>query len=204
MRLLLRIVAMTLLALTIGCQKDSAGPLDKIAAKAGSPTGRSDMAADIVAGFRAKKFGIGNAIDAAHKRLESAAAGSSGSSPDAAASRAATEFAGAVLDATRQLESTLPTGGEHEIFWMQVGRLAFRASEEAFANQRVSEARSLVFGGGERWQNEPYWTRYSDHDGLASAILAAEGERSEAISRLQNRPNLSGVALEVFEKLTGR
>lgn len=197
-------VAALLAALSFGCQKESAGPLEKIAAKSGTPTGRSDMAADVVAGVQAKTFGIGNAIDAAHKRLEAAAAGSGGASPDPAASQAATAFAGAVLDATRQLESSLPKGGEHEIFWMQVGRLAFRASEEAFANQRAVEARSLVFGGGSRWQNEPYWTRYSDHDGLASAILASQGERAEAISRLQNRPNLSGVALEVFEKLTGR
>ncbi len=202
----MKAILLTCLAavLLCACSKQSASPLDKIAAKAATAGSRTEMAGNIVAGVKAKTFGIGNAIDAAQKRLETAAAGSTGASTDPKASAAATEFAGAVLDATAMLESSLPTGGEHEIFWMQVGRLAFKASEEAFANQRLTEARSLVLNGGKRWQNEPYWNRYSDHDGLASAIMAAQGDRSGAIARLQNRANLSGVALEVYEKLTGR
>lgn len=195
---------LAILAALCACSKQSSGPLDKIAAKAGSPGGRMEMSADVVAGVKAKKFGVGNAIDAAHKRLESAAAGSTGASANQKASADATEFAGAVLDAIASMEGTLPSGGEHEIFWMNVGRLAFKASEEAFANQRPAEAASLVFSGGKRWQNEPYWLRYTDHDGLASAILASQGRRSEAIARLQSRPNLTGVAQEVYEKLSGR
>lgn len=186
------------------CSRQGSGPLDKIAAQSTTPGSRSTMTADIVQAVKAERFGVGNAIDAAHKRLETAAAGSTAASANSAASTAATEFAGAVLDAIAQLESTLPTGGEHEIFWMQVGRLAFKSAEEAFANQRLAESASLVLSGGKRWQNEPYWVRYTDHDGLASAIMAAQGDRSGAIARLQNRPNLSGVALEVYEKLTGR
>jgi hypothetical protein len=180
------------------------GPMDKVAAKAATPAGtRAALAQDIVKGVKAKTFGISNAIDMAHKRLEAASAGSSGASTDQAASKAATSLAGAVLDAVVILGDSLPQGAEHEIFWMQVGRLAFRAGEEAFANERLQEASTLVMGGGKRWQNEPYWQRYSDHDGLASAILAAQGDRSGAIARLQSRADLNGVALEVYQKLTG-
>lgn len=189
--------------LVASCGK-STGPLEKIATKATTPAGtRAAVAQDIVNGVKSKAFGIGNAIDIAHRRLESAAGSASGASTDQAASTAATNLAGAVLDAVVLLGSSLPQGAEHEIFWMQVGRLAFRASEEAFANQRLAEAGTLVLGGSKRWQNEPYWQRYSDHDGLASAIIAAQGDRSGAIARLQSRADLNGVALEVYQKLTG-
>jgi hypothetical protein len=191
------------LLLIPSCGK-STGPLEKIAAKSVTPAGtRGTLTQDIITGVKAKSFGIGNAIDIAHKRLDAAAAGSSGASADQAASVAATALAGAVLDAVALLGNSLPQGAEHEIFWMQVGRLAFKASEEAFANQRLGEAGTLVLAGGKRWQNEPYWQRYSDHDGLASAIMDAQGDRSGAIARLQNRADLGGVALEVYQKLTG-
>src|SRR5262249_20116084 len=75
------------------------------------------------------------------------------------------------------------------------------ASEEAFAGGRLSEARSLVFAGGQRWQNEAYWMLHTGHDALASAILAQSGERAEAIRRLDERTDLNGPAAEVLEWL---
>ena len=192
-----------LLLVITSCGK-STGPMDKIVAKAATPAGtRAALTQDIVQAIKAKTFKIGDAIDAAHSRLEAASAGSKGASTNQATSGAATNMAGAVLDAVAALGDALPQGGEHEIFWMQVGRLAFRAGEEAFANQRLTEAGTLILAGGKRWQNEPYWLRYSDHDGLASAIMAAQGDRTGAIARLQSRPDLNGVALEVYQKLTG-
>jgi len=183
----------------------SASPLDKIAAMAGTPAGtRASFEQIIAKGIKAKSFSAGDAIAVAYKRLEAAAAGSTGASADQAASQAATTLAGGVLDAIASLKDSLSQNAEYELFWMNVGRLACRASEEAFANQRLAEAKTLALGGGNRWQNDAYWLRYPDHDGLVSAILAASGDRSGAISRLQSRPNLTGVAQEVYEKLTGR
>lgn len=188
----------------VGCEPH-AGPLEKIAQKAAAASGgRAVVAADIIKAVKEKQFAIGDMIDLAYDRVEKAAAGSAGASPDPAKSLAATALAGGVLDAIAGLKAELPQGAEHEIFWMKVGRLAFKSGEEAFANQRLAEARSLVLGGSARWQNEPYWLRYSDHDALVSAILAAQGDRSGAIQRLQSRSNLDGPALEVYQKLGGR
>ncbi len=82
-----------------------------------------------------------------------------------------------------------------------MGRLAFRAAEEAHAQGRIREAGTLVFAGPRRWQNESYWMRYSDHDALAAVILARNGDREAAIRRLRDRADLSGPALEVYQML---
>jgi hypothetical protein len=113
----------------------------------------------------------------------------------------ATEFAGAVLDAIEALGAKLPQDSEREMFWMRVGGLAFAASEEAFANKRLAEARTLIFAGGVRWQNEAYWVRHSGHDALASVVLAQSGERGEARLRLENRSDINGLAAQVLEDL---
>jgi hypothetical protein len=63
---------------------------------------------------------------------------------------------------------------------------------------------TLVLAGPQRWQTEAYWQRCPNHDALASIVLDANGRRQEAVSRLADRPDLDGPALEVYEKLTGR
>lgn len=187
-----------------GCEPH-AGPIERIAQTAGSPTGgRAAVAADVVKGVKEKTFSVGDLIDFAYTRLEKSAAGSPGASPNQAESLAATAMAGGILDAVVSLKTALPQGPEHEIFWMKVGRLAFKSSEEAFVNQRLAEAHSLALGGSARWQNEPYWLRYPDHDALVSAIMAQQGDRGGAIQRLRDRTQLEGPAQEVYQKLTGR
>lgn len=119
----------------------------------------------------------------------------------AKASPEATAYAGAVLDAIQTAQGTLQQGPEFEIFWMKVGRLAFLSAEEAFQAGREAEAATLMLGGGSRWQNEPYWLRYSSHDALVSIILARSGRREEAISRLQSRPDLNGEAARILQEL---
>ena len=201
MKTLPSLLFLVALLLTIGCEPHS-GPIEQIAAKAASPSGgRAAVVADVVQGVKSKTFAVGDLIDYAYDKLEKAAGKSAGASPDQAASKAATALAGGILDAVAQLKQELPQGGEHELFWMKVGRLAFKAGEEAFANQRLEEAHSLALGGSARWQNEPYWLRYPDHDALVSAIMSARGDRGGAIQRLQARSDLSGPALEVYDKL---
>ncbi len=204
MRTLCASIGMALfLVIAYGCEPH-AGPLERIVQKASAPGGRATVAADVVKAVKDKQFAVGDMVDLAYDKLEKSAAGSTGASPDQTKSLAATALAGGVLDAIAALKNELPQGAEHEIFWMKVGRLAFKAGEEAFVNQRLAEAHSLSLGGSPRWQNEAYWLRYTDHDALVSAIMAAQGDRGGAIQRLQSRTNLDGPALEVFQKLTGR
>jgi len=147
---------------------------------------RATAAAELLRAFRdGMKFG--DAIDAAYDRLDS--------DPNA------TVFAGGVLDAIEQAGEAVGTGGEFEFFWMKVGRLACKSADVAMASSRLAEARALVLAGSRRWQHENYWSRYPDHDALAAAILAAAGERDEAVRRLRSRDELGSPAKEVLEQL---
>lgn len=116
----------------------------------------------------------------------------------------ATAFAGAVLDMLATIEDQLPQGGEFEIFWRRIGRLSYYAAERAYLAGRKDEALSLVLAGPKRWQNEPYWFRYGDHDALASIVLAENGQRDRAIRRLQAHAELADIADEALKKLQGR
>lgn len=115
----------------------------------------------------------------------------------------ATAFAGAVLDSFVLLDGWLSDGAEFEIFYRRVGRLALAATMRAAEKGRFDEARTLVFAGPKRWQNEAYWLRYPDHDGLASMVMARMGEKREAIERLRSRPLLEGEAAQAMKALTG-
>lgn len=145
----------------------------------------------------------GDAIDDASTLLEQAAIAQSAGLGSIAQSTHATTYAGAVLDAIQAAQGQLNQSAEHEIFWTKVGRLAFRAAEEAFAAGRQDEALSLVLAGGTRWSNEAYWRRYADHDALAAVIFARSGPqgRAEAIRRLESRTELDGIALEILQSL---
>lgn len=181
----------------VGC-KPPEQRLQEIVAIAVSPGGgRGAAATELVAAYNKDEISLGNAIDLATQQLDAVASGTVKSGD-------ATIFAGAVLDAAAMLDDKLPHQGEMELFWINVGRLAFRAAEEAHAAGRVPEAMTLVLAGPTRWQNDAYWNRYSDHDGLTSLLLAKSGQPGEAVRRLQDRPDLRGVALEVYEALTGR
>ena len=170
-----------------GCE-DPAGQLELYAAQA--KTSRAGAGANLVVAFKAEQITADDAITLAHQKLD--------------AGEDATAFAGAVLDMLLAVEDKLPQGGEFELFWMRVGQLAFRAALTAYNHHRPDEAMTLVFAGPRRWQTDAYWQKSQNHDALASIILSDNGRRSEAIARLQGRPDLDGPALEMYEKLTGR
>lgn len=170
-----------------GCGQPPGQQIALIAAQA--KTSRTTATSAIIAALKAGQVTHEDLINAAHDRLE--------------AGEDATAFAGAVLDALQAVDSTLPQGAEFEIFWRRIARLAFWAANTAYVNKRPDEALSLVFAGPKRWQNEPYWLRYPDHDALASIILDANGRRNEAIARLNERSVLDGDALTVHDRLTG-
>jgi hypothetical protein len=196
-------LAAALALLLVGCNRSP--PVSQIWAVATSPTGgRSAAAGQLVAQWKAGSHQLDEAIDLAFEQLDAVKdntpAKSTGVVPKSAD---ATAFAGAVLDAIEALGSKLPQDSEREMFWMRVGGLAFAASEEAFGNKnpRLAEARTLIFAGGVRWQNEAYWVMHSGHDALASVVLAQSGERGEARLRLENRTDINGLAAQVLEDL---
>jgi len=196
-RLLLGLALLAPALVVNGC-KDKRSELARIGAIAVAPTGgRGPAAAEIQTAVRAKAYLLADAIDRATAMLDGVAAGKFTSAN-------ATAFTGATLDAAALLDDLLPHGGEFELFWMNLGRLAFRSAEEAHAAGRVPEAMTLVFAGPQRWQNDAYWERFSDHDGLAAVLLAKSGQPQQAIERLQRRVELRGVALEVYNTLTGK
>jgi hypothetical protein len=192
------------LALIPACKKRDT-PLEKIAAAAVSPTqGRTAAAHMLVTDWQAGKVKLDDAIDLAFEMVESAKSGKPPLGKTVVpTSTAATEFAGCVLDATKFLDGKIPTGPEHEIFWMRVGGLAFAAAEEARANGRSSDALDLVLGGHSRWQNDAYWYMHPTHDGLVSLVMAENGRRADAVARLRQRADLQGLAAEVYKALTG-
>ncbi len=115
----------------------------------------------------------------------------------------AVDFAAAILEAGRQVESTLPKGNAREFAWWTVGRLAYRAGEVAALSGEYERAESLLLAGPKRWQRESYWRKYADHDALIAVTLANLGRRSEAIRWLDQRPALMPPADEVYERLVG-
>lgn len=113
-------------------------------------------------------------------------------------------FGAAVLEVIESRQSRLNRGGEFEIFWRRVGRLAFKSAAAAFEGERFEEAARLVFAGTTRWQTDMYWLKYPDHDALASYCLARTGRWAEGVHRLRDRPSLEGDAAEALRILTNR
>lgn len=200
-RALLLLICLSILAPS-GC-KPASSPLDASAALAASPTGgRKAAAIQLASDWAAKAVTFDEAINYANDMIESAAKGTPFLPTGTVVKSAdATAFAGAVLDAMQISNAQMPKHDDTKLFWMRTGRLAFRASEEAFAAGRLPEALTLVFAGPQFWQDEGYWYMYPDHDGLAAVILAQSGRRNEAIARLSGRVELKGVAAEVYEML---
>lgn len=113
-----------------------------------------------------------------------------------------TMYAGAVLDAAGHLGTALGQSDMHEPFWQRVGQLAAMAADRAMLDGRPDEARSLVLAGPQRWRTQGYWLMNPGHDALASAILAANGERDEAIRRLEERTEqMAPVVQDVYDRL---
>ncbi|MEK6702146.1 MAG: hypothetical protein AABZ53_07775 [Planctomycetota bacterium] len=199
MRCTLLILTIVAASLTGGCESEQSR-LAALAARAASPTaGRAATATQMAQFMSADKISPDAALTMAFDMVEEAKKTPS----DGARSAAATAFAGTVLDAIAIVEGTLAQAAEFELFWQRVGGLAFNAAEEAHANGRLAEADSLVLAGGKRWQNEYYWSRRPDHDGLVAWIWARVGRQNEAIQRLRSRADLQPPADEVLKALTG-
>ena len=183
-----------LVCLTLGAVVWLAGCDDPRARLAGSlevaqtGAGRSAAADALVADFRAGRVTLDLAIDHAFFTLDDG--------------QAAYAYIGAVLDFADRISDAIPASPEaSELLLRRLGRLAFAGAESAAAAGDVGTARSLVFAGPKRWQDEAYWLRYPDHDALASMLLAATGDRSEALRRLEARPVLFAPADEAFERI---
>jgi hypothetical protein len=184
--------------LVASCIRQSS-PLDKAIATAAAPGGgRAAAANELVTAWRAKTITFDEAIDLASARLEAVA---NLPTPNAAASTEATLFAGAILDALATTRAEFPRNIDLTIFWIKVGRLAFRTAEEAHAAGRLPESATLVEAGPRDWQNEAYWHLYPDHDALAAVIMAQSGQPMEAMRRLESRVELKGPAEEVLAML---
>lgn len=160
--------------------------LESYAAQA--KTSRATVTAGLVASFKAGQVTADEAITLAANKLE--------------AGEDSVDFAWAVLDMLKAVETQLPNAGEFEIFWRRVGRLSFWAAQTAYTKGRLSDSASVMEAGPDRWKNEAYWLRYPDHDALVAIILDASGQRSQAIQRLGSRPELFGAAEEVYKKMT--
>ncbi|MCC6429090.1 MAG: hypothetical protein IT435_20005 [Phycisphaerales bacterium] len=173
------------LCLAACSQQDPKAQLEAYAVSA--KTNRATAASGLIAAFKADQVTADDALTYAFDKLERG--------------DDETQFAGAVLDMIAAVQNQLSTGQEFEIFWRRVGRLAFKAAEFAYLKKRVDEAESLMLAGGTRWQNEAYFLRYTDHDGLISIVMAQRGNRGEAIRRLEARPDLDGFAAETLEQL---
>lgn len=197
MRRTLRVIAALCCFMTLAACDREADRVKATAALAASPAGgRAAAAAQFTRLMAAGKVTTETMIDGAWDAVDAASAGT-----DAQASVDATAFAGAVLDAIAAREPELLKqvgGGEFEFFWMKVGGLAYKASEEAHAKGRVAEAMTLVFGGGSRWQTDAYWNRQSHHDAVAALVLFKSGRRAEALGRLESRADLMPPATEVL------
>ena len=146
---------------------------------------RLGVANQLEADFRAGRVSLGLALDHAFLTLER--------------DERTFVYVGAVLDFASFVEDAIPRDPAlSTILLRRIGRLAFQAAEAAYLAGDVALARSLVLAGPARWQSQPYWTRYPDHDALAAMLLAATGERAEALRRLNSRPVLTGPAEEAF------
>ena len=202
----LRFSTLLFLAFGFACAPScsrTGNPVERAAATAAAPTGgRAAAATEIVAAWRAKQATFDDALELATRHIESAATGTPVSGHSAPTPSAdATAFAGAVLDAMITVRAEFPKNTDLTIFWIKVGRLAFRAAEEAHAAGRLAEAATLFEAGPRDWQNDAYWHLYPDHDALAAVIIAQSGRPMDAMRRLESRVELKGPAEEVLEML---
>lgn len=179
--------ALGLLSLA-GCDQ-SEGRLDAIATLAS--TNVPGASAQLNADWGDGTLTMSDSLDLAHQLLDRGDPRGAG-------------FGAAFLQTIEDRRGSINDGGEFEIFWRQVGRVACKVAIAEFEAGRFDEAARWVFAGTTRWQTDQYWLKYTDHDALASYCLARTGRMQEAVSRLRDRPTLEGDAAEALRVLTGR
>lgn len=161
----------------------------RVAQQAPPTGGRASAAAGLAGDFRAGHITIDLALDHAEYLLREDQPG-------------AVPYTGAVLDFIAQSADALPTHPEHaEFVLIRIGRLAFNAAQTASRAGDPVLARSVVLSGPARWQKESYWLMHTDHDALASMLLAVTGDRMEALRRLDQRSVLLGEAGEAYSQI---
>lgn len=153
-------------------------------------TNPANASASLATDWRAGRLTFEDALNGAHDLLD-------------ADDPRGVGFSEAVLRFALMIEDELPHGGEHEIFWRRIGRLAFKGSYLAFQNDDLASAESIVLSGPDRWRTDAYFWRYDDHNALASVILNNAGKRREAIDRLRRQPALGTEAQGVLDALGG-
>jgi len=110
-------------------------------------------------------------------------------------------FAGAVLDMAVLIEDKLPKGGEFELFWRRIGRLAYNASYSAYEQQDYDSIDTLILAGPTRWQREPYWIAYPNHEILVAFSMAHQGNTGAGIGLLSDRMPMPDGYLEAIDSL---
>ena len=188
-RLSLSVVLLSAALVVDGCDR-SGNRYANRAYQTAAVKGRAAALAELQAEFTNGRLRLDDALTLALDRLDE--------------NQDCTAFAGAVLDLADGVTDESDKAGDYELFWMRVGRLAFKSADMAMSKGRLAEARALVFAKPDRWQTQAYWERYADHDALAAIILANNGEQAEAIRRLRSRVELKPPADEVLRRLEGK
>lgn len=96
-------------------------------------------------------------------------------------------FAGAVLDLSESIEDQFPKGGEFELFWRRLGRLAYTSAHAAYEAGDYETAGTLVLAGPERWKKDSYWIAYPNHEILVALSMAYRGDARGGIRLLSQR-----------------
>lgn len=172
MPLIALIAALFFLIPLAGCDTSEAR-LD-ILSGAAAASGRVSTAASLKAESDAGNISFSDAMTRAEELVQSG-------DPNGLA------FAGAVLDLAEMMGDTLPTGGEFELFWRRVGRLAYTSAHAAFEAGDFETGSMLVLAGPERWKRETYWIAYPNHEILVAFAMAYRGDARGGIALLDRR-----------------
>ncbi len=166
------VLCLMCLSLAPGCENEQAR-LDIIASGV-AKNGRAATAGNLRSEFDQGHITFESAMIRAEEMLQA-------ENPDGVA------FAGAVLDLSEAVEDQFPKGGEFELFWRRLGRLAYSSAHAAFEAGDYEAAGTLVLAGPERWQRDPYWIAYPNHEILVALSMAYRGDARGGIRLLSQR-----------------
>ena len=172
MPLIALIAALFFLIPLAGC--DTSEARLEILAGAAQKNGRAQTAASLKAESDAGNISYADALTRAEALVQTG-------DPNALA------FAGAVLDLAAMMGDKLPSGGEFELFWRRVGRLAYTSAHAAFEAGDFETGSTLVLAGPERWKRETYWIAYPNHEILVAFAMAYRGDARGGIALLDQR-----------------
>jgi hypothetical protein len=184
--IILFLIALSLGALSLGCESEQRR-LDTIVAAIPAST-RATTAQVLKTEFDEGKITFEGSLIRAEEMLEADHADGP-------------TFAGAVLDMAVLIEDKLPKGGEFELFWRRIGRLAYNASFAAYEQKDFDAFDSLILAGPKRWQRETYWIAYPNHEINVAYSMAYRGNARGGIGLLSNRMPMPEQYHEAIEML---